>query len=114
MAEQALLLLDVDGVLNPFAVTPTARPLGYRTYRYTPDGRWYSGRNVRRHQGVRVWLHPAHGARLRELAAAAGLDLAWATTWLHDANRFIGPAIGLPELPVIEFPAADLARQESG
>lgn len=114
MAEPGLLLLDVDGVLNPYAAKPTARPLGYRTYRYTSDGQWFSGRNVRRHQGARVWLHPGHGARLRELAAKTGLELAWATTWLHDANAYVGPAIGLPEIPVIEFPPADLAPAPSG
>jgi hypothetical protein len=25
------------------------------------------------------------------------------TTWEHESNEFIGPRIGLPELPVIEF-----------
>ncbi|HEY4019773.1 MAG TPA: HAD domain-containing protein [Pseudonocardiaceae bacterium] len=114
MAEQALLLLDVDGVLNPYAAKPTARPLGYRTYRHTPDGGWYSGSNVRRHRGLRIWLHPAHGARLRELAAKANLELAWATTWMHDANTYVGPAIGLRDLPVIEFPATDLAPVPPG
>lgn len=114
MAEQGLLLLDVDGVLNPFAARPTARPRGYRTYRYTPDRRFYAGSNARRHQGLRIWLHPAHGAQLRTLAAEARLEMAWATTWLHDANRYVGPAIGLPPIPVIEFPLADLAPDESG
>ena len=116
MAEQALLLLDVDGVLNPFAAKPTARPPGYRTYRYTADGGWYRGPSARRHAGLRIWLHPGHGPRLRELATAANLELAWVTTWLHDANRYVGPAIGLPglPLPVIEFPAADLAPLPSG
>ncbi len=114
MAEKGLLLLDVDGVLNPFAAKPTARPRGYRTYRYTTDRRFYSGPNARRHQGLRIWLHPAHGAQLRALAAEAGLALAWATTWLHDANTYVGPAIGLPPIPVVEFPEADLAPDESG
>jgi hypothetical protein len=29
--------------------------------------------------------------------------MAWATTWAEDANTMIGPVIGLPELPVIDF-----------
>jgi hypothetical protein len=114
MAEQPLLLLDVDGVLNPNAAKPTARPLGYRTYRHTPEGGWHTGPNVRRHQGLRVWLHPGHGARLRELAAQANLELVWATMWRHDANTYVGPAIGLPEIPVIDFPPEDLAADPAG
>ena len=105
MAQQALLLIDVDGVLNPFA----ARRLSYRSYRYTPGGGWYRGRDPRGRDGLRVRLHSGHGARLLELASAANLELAWATTWQHDANRYVGPAIGLPDIPVVEFPTADLA-----
>ncbi|SHG74799.1 HAD domain-containing protein [Streptoalloteichus hindustanus] len=105
---RGLLLLDVDGPLNPYAATPHRRPPGYHTFRRTPSGAWYSGRDVRRHRGLRVWLNPAHGAMLRDCAAASGLDLAWATTWLHEANTRIGPVLGLPELPVIEFPRTDL------
>jgi hypothetical protein len=32
-----------------------------------------------------------------------GVELVWCTTWERDANVHIGPHIGLPELPVIEF-----------
>jgi hypothetical protein len=105
MAQQALLLIDVDGVLNPFS----ARRLGYRSYRYTPDGGWYRNRDPRGRDGLRVRLHHGHGSRLQALADSANLELAWATTWQHDANRFVGPAIGLPDIAVIEFPEADLA-----
>lgn len=107
-ASRGLLLVDVDGPLNPYAAKPNARPEGYATFRYTPGGRWYSGRDVRRHKGLRVWLHPGHGAQLRNLAADTGLELVWTTTWGENANRFIGPAIGLHRLPVIPFPPADL------
>jgi hypothetical protein len=34
---------------------------------------------------------------------ARGAELAWATTWGHRANGEIGPALGLPPLPVVEF-----------
>lgn len=103
-----LLLLDVDGPLNPYAARQTARPPGYVTYRLTPGGGWYTGREARRRKGMRVWLHPGHGELLRTLAAETGLELVWATTWQHEANTLIGPAIGLDPLPVIEFPPADL------
>jgi len=103
-----LLLIDVDGPLNPYAAKPHARPDGYATFRRTARGDWYTGRDVRRHKGLRVWLHPGHGALLSALAEDTGLTPVWATTWTHEANTRIAPAIGLPELPVIEFPAIDL------
>lgn len=112
-ASRGLLLVDVDGPLNPYAAKPTARPPGYETFRYTADGDWLTGRRVRRYKGIRVWLHPGHGALLRALADETGLELVWSTTWMHEANTKIGPAIGLDPLPVIEFPEADY-RRESG
>lgn len=88
-----LLLLDVDGPLNPFDAPPHRRPAGYQTHRLSPSG--WTGRRP-----LRVWLNPSHGPALLALPA----DLVWCTTWEHDANRMIGPRIGLPELPVIEWP----------
>lgn len=81
-----LLLVDVDGVLNPWAAERC--PDGYREYQFFP--------------GERVLLSPDHGPLLTSLAAY--YDLVWATAWEHNANRLICPAITLPELPVIEFP----------
>ncbi|NUW37724.1 hypothetical protein HTZ77_40910 [Nonomuraea sp. SMC257] len=81
-----LLLIDVDGVLNPFR-----RPdPGYRRYQCEIGGQVYT-----------VHLNPRHGTRLLELAIATGAELAWATTWEHHANEWISPRIGLPELPVV-------------
>lgn len=79
------LLIDVDGVLNPFG---TGR---------APDG-------FARHKlfGYDVWLSPRHGLWLNALAT--WFDLVWATTWEHDAPRLIAPILKLPtHLPVIEF-----------
>ncbi|MBK5249926.1 MAG: hypothetical protein JJE50_10950 [Actinomycetales bacterium] len=87
------LLLDVDGPLNPYAA-PWFRqgvpPKGYAFHALTlRNGRTY-----------RVALNPEHGHRLRLLAGLC--DLAWATTWLEDANRLVAPLIGLPDdLPVV-------------
>jgi hypothetical protein len=115
MADTAgLLLLDVDGPLNPFAAPAHRRPEGYRTFRLTSAGTWLSGRDARRRKGMRVWLNPSHGPELLALAADTGLELVWCTTWSHEANTRIGPAIGLPPLPVVEFPATDLAADGSG
>ena len=102
-----LLLLDVDGPLNPYAAKPTRRPDGYATFRLTDDGRWLRGGEGRRCKGIRVWLHPGHGAALLRLAAEADLELVWATTWEEEANSRIGPEIGLPPLPVITFADRD-------
>jgi hypothetical protein len=92
MTGKPLLLIDVDGPLNPYAAKATRRPEGYTTHRLAPGGQTY-----------RVWLNPAHGPMLLEFAERTGMELAWCTTWEHDANTMIGPVIGLPELPVVEF-----------
>lgn len=107
-------LLFLDGPLNPYLEKPHARPPGYATFRRTPGGAWLTGREAQRHKGLRVWLNPQHGEMLLNLARQTGLELVWATTWLHEANTRIGPAIGLPELPVIEFPLGDLEPDGAG
>jgi hypothetical protein len=109
-----LLLLDVDGPLNPYAAKGFTRSSGFVTYRETPDGDWVCCRGVRMVKGHRVRLHPGHGAMLRALAEETGLALVWATAWEHSANLRIAPAIGLGDLPVIEFPATDVNRDSRG
>jgi hypothetical protein len=98
--DRPLLLIDVDGVLNPYAAS--RRWLDSSDYRkrntLASDGRTYP-----------VWLNRAHGPQLLDLAEATGLELVWCTTWEHSANLAIGPRLGLPDLPVIEF-----ARKFSG
>ncbi|WP_116247018.1 hypothetical protein [Nocardiopsis sp. FIRDI 009] len=86
MDQRPLLFIDVDGPLNPYAGSHRAAYRhGYR--------RW-------RANGFQVLLNHGHGAAL----AALPYDLVWATTWGHDANVHIAPRIGLPGLPVCEFP----------
>ncbi len=80
-----LLMVDVDGPLNPYAAKPHRRPPGYRTHRLlTP--RWAaaerrrltaSGLPDKAPRPLRVWLNPDHGPAL----AALPFDLVWATTW---------------------------------
>lgn len=84
-----LLLLDVDGPLNPFRAT---NPEGY-TEHYLPTG----------NSAFNVWLNHDHGAMLLAFAEQHAFELVWCTTWERDANKHIGPNIGLPELSVIEF-----------
>ena len=86
-ASLPLLLLDVDGVLNPFAAA--ACPPGYTEHDFFPG-----------EEPVR--LCPAHGSWLQELAAR--FQIVWATAWGADANRLLAPRLRLPELPVIAFP----------
>jgi hypothetical protein len=108
---KGLLLLDVDGPLNPYRADP-GRPPGYRTYHENPNGEWVGTDDDV--DGHKVWLHPGHGDLLRSLADEAGLELVWATAWQHSANRRVAPAIGLHPLPVIEFPDADVEYDDRG
>lgn len=79
------LLIDVDGVLNPFGTG--RRPNGFARHELL---------------GYDVWLSPRHGLWLNALAT--WFDLVWATTWEHDAPRLIAPILKLPtNFPVIEF-----------
>ena len=103
-----VLLVDVDGPLNPYAAKPHQRPEGYRTHRLmTP--RWEAAERWRlrawglpnKHvKPLRVWLNPDHGRAL----AALPVDLVWATTWEREANDYIAPLLGLPSLPFIAWP----------
>ena len=101
MTDRPLLLLDVDGPLNPYGAR-FLRHRGYVTRRMWPPN-WSArqepgSRRLRR--GLRVRLHPGHGERIRALP----YEPAWATTWMHQANELIAPAVGLPgDLQVIEF-----------
>jgi hypothetical protein len=86
-----LVLLDVDGVLNPLRRSP-----GYQRYRATPNGITY-----------RLLLNPRHGPLLTGLAEATGTELVWASYWTDAANEWIGPRVGLPRLRAIPIPPRD-------
>ncbi|GAB2824178.1 HAD domain-containing protein [Actinocorallia aurea] len=90
------LLVDVDGVLNPFR----RRSAGFTVHRLQPSGGTAE---------YDVALNPAHGGLLTAFAARHGVELVWATMWTDDANLLIGPLVGLPELPVVPIPRQDLA-----
>ncbi|MET8750346.1 hypothetical protein ABZW32_09695 [Streptomyces sp. NPDC004667] len=104
-----LLFLDVDGPLNPYAAEPERCPDGYTTLRTPLDGEAREGhrsRPSRRRRPPQVWLNPEHGRFLLRL----GFELCWATTWMDDANRWIAPVLGLPDLPFVDF--GDVVLQE--
>ncbi|AXG76932.1 HAD domain-containing protein [Streptomyces paludis] len=91
-----LLLIDVDGPLNPYeALSSVHPPAGYARHLMRPAA--WTGPGP-----LPVLLAPAHGAALRALSRR--YDLVWATTWEADANVWIGPRLGLPELPCIAWP----------
>ncbi|MFJ9839447.1 HAD domain-containing protein [Kitasatospora sp. NPDC101155] len=89
-SDAPLLFLDVDGPLIPFGAPP---PGGYPTY----PGPEPSG------NPLVTRVDPALGRRLLALPCA----LVWATTWLDDANDCLSPRLGLPQLPVVDWPVAD-------
>jgi hypothetical protein len=86
VTKRPLVLLDVDGVLNP----ARRHTLRLRHHECVLDGQTY-----------RILLNRRHGRQLAALARDTGSELAWATTWEQHANVEIGPRIGLPPLPVI-------------
>ncbi|MGW6459224.1 HAD domain-containing protein [Streptomyces sp. NPDC055078] len=90
-----LLLMDIDGPLNPYGAKPERRPDGFMTHRMRPSG-WTD------RKPLRVWLNPGHGEEL--LTLADRFELVWATTWKGEANTWVGPPLGLPELPYIDWP----------
>ena len=93
-AQRPLLFLDVDGPLLPFGATPEQLPGGYPVYR---TGDEPNGADT---NPLLDRIDPALGPRL----AALPCELVWATTWMADANACIAPHLGLPELPVVDWP----------
>jgi hypothetical protein len=82
-----VLLLDLDGVLNPFAAP--ACPDAYREYEFFPG------------EGPERYCI-THGTWIRELAAVG--ELWWATGWGENANELYLPLLGVDPLPVVPFP----------
>ncbi|MER5932531.1 hypothetical protein [Streptomyces sp. NPDC002054] len=107
-----LLFLDVDGPLNPYAAKAQRRPEGYTTLRVPREGdpAWEHGGLRDRTQPLRVWLNPDHGRALLSL----GYEICWATAWMNTANTWIGPVLGLPELPFVDFGSALLNERPDG
>lgn len=89
------LLLDVDGVVN-LGLFLSSRQ---RSKLRGSEG-WVSTRVDGRRDPYarRIVLNRNWGPLLLGLTDV--FDLAWATTWNREANWYIGPLLGLPELPV--------------
>lgn len=82
-----LLLVDVDGVVCPYA--------GELAY---PEGAGVERAVVGHSQ---VWLARGVSHHLQLLADC--FQLVWCTAWEDDAAEFLAPHLGLPALPVIHF-----------
>ena len=78
-----LLFLDVDGTLLPFAGA--------------------AGQMDDEPNPLLAGLSPEHGRRL----AALPCDMVWATTWMAEANEVLAPRLGLPQLPIVDWPDDD-------
>lgn len=85
-----LLFLDVDGALLPFGAAGPY-PL------YEPA---FPQAGVVTGHPLLTRVDPALGARLTSL----GCELVWATTWGDDANTALAPWLGLPRLPLVDWP----------
>ncbi|SEK23010.1 hypothetical protein [Streptacidiphilus jiangxiensis] len=98
--------VDVDGPLNPFGGMPDTRPAGFTEHFLMPPT-WAALEELRIAAAARprepapllVWVNPDHGRQLMALP----FDLVWATTWEAEANDYIAPLIGLPDLPFISW-----------
>lgn len=90
-----LLLLDVDGVLNPYGAARP--PAGYA------DHDLFAGE-----EPVRV--NPLHGAWIAQ--AGSILDVAWASSWNEEANTLLAPLLRLSPLPVVTMPAPPFHADE--
>ena len=95
-APRPLLFLDVDGTLIPFGTPAAAQPDLPHSHTQTPA--LPADTNPLLHR-----VNPEHGRRLRALPC----DLVWATTWVSDANDVLAPLLGLPTLPVVDWPDSD-------
>ncbi len=89
------LFLDVDGVLNPFELSPESAAEGFDDFDvHVVQFELEPGRP----RDFMVRLSPAMGARIARLA----VNIHWATTWEHRADSAIAPLCGLPRgLPVL-------------
>jgi hypothetical protein len=84
-----LLFLDVDGTLIPFGATwPYPE---YEARFALPEGAGHP---------LLPRVDPRLGARL----TALDCELVWATTWMDDANQCLAPWLGLPPLPLVDWP----------
>ncbi|MDG4861210.1 HAD domain-containing protein [Streptomyces sp. T-3] len=104
-----VLFLDVDGPLIPFGATSRQLPDGYPTYETDMGADAHAGDDSAVNP-LLARINPEHGPRL----AALPCDLVWATTWMEDAKDCVAPRLGLPRLPVLDWPEPSRADERGG
>jgi hypothetical protein len=92
VTSRPVVFVDVDGPLIPFRdrAAPPARAA-------------LAGSSDQTGNPLLYRLDPGDGARL----VALGCELVWATSWMAEANEVISPRLGLPALPVVDWPDQD-------
>jgi hypothetical protein len=90
-----ILLLDVDGVLNPFGAQ------AYGDHYVAHD--LFPGEDP-------VHVARTHGDMIRRLATV--FELAWATGWNDEANSLLAPLLEIAQLPVVTMPAIPFEPRE--
>jgi hypothetical protein len=92
---RAVVLVDVDDVVNTPEFSSAARRHLAFHHGWRRGKTWCDGRELP------LFVNPAHGRLLLDLAAATGAELAWATTLEESANLHVAPLLGLPRLAVV-------------
>lgn len=75
---RALILVDVDGVLNKLSFEPGPGFVSYHA------------------NGFKVNCSKQHGSDLLDLARRHDAEIVWCTMWEDEANEHISPLVGLP------------------
>ena len=88
------LLLDVDGVIDPYLSS------NRRSHKIYHDG-WYARKTWPFGYEQRVCINPVIRRWLRTLVNETNVELAWCTTWQAEANKWISPLLDLPDLPFV-------------
>ncbi|WP_330184689.1 hypothetical protein OHB26_14495 [Nocardia sp. NBC_01503] len=88
-SHRPLLFLDIDGPLIPFGLAPESDA---------------SPPPVTAQPALSNPLAQRVDPALGPLLAALPCELLWAATWMDEANRSIGPLLGLPTLEVVAWP----------
>jgi hypothetical protein len=94
LVQRPLVFLDVDGPLIPLRTRPVAEG-SLSGGRASPQG---DGGNP-----LLERLNPGDGRQLLALEC----PLVWATSWMDEANEVVAPRLGLPELPIVQWPDTD-------